>query len=88
MGKKKSPCLLIVGDDPELFRAVAENSFLPQCTQKRVKHCEKALEIASEDVPVFDFLITDLATPKVNDEDFAEQYVRLSPATQVIFTIF
>lgn len=87
MGKKKSPKVLIVGDDPELLRLVSDNSFLLKCTKKKVPYCEKALQVASEDLTSFDFLVTDLVNPKVNDEDFVEQFIRLSPSTKVIFAI-
>jgi DNA-binding NtrC family response regulator len=87
MGKKKPPKVLIVGDDPELFRIVANNNSLLNCEKKKVKQCDKALQVASEEVTFFDFLVTDLASTKINVEEFAEQFIRLSPSTKVIFTI-
>ena len=49
MGQKKSPTVLIVGDNPDLFRIVAGNKSLLKCKQTRVKNCDKALEVASND---------------------------------------
>ena len=87
MGKKKSPTVLIVGDNPDLFRIVAGNKSLLKCKQTRVKNCDKALEVASHNSTFFDFLVTDLASPKVNDDDFAEQFIKLSPMTKVMYMI-
>jgi DNA-binding NtrC family response regulator len=87
MGKKKSSKVLIVGDDCEFPEMVADKKNLLNCKSIRVKHCRKALQVASRHPSYFDLLITDIMNQKVHDEDFAEQFNKLSPMTDVIYMI-
>ena len=85
--KKKSAKVLIVGNNSELSRIVAANKSLLNCKQTRVKSCEKALQVASGGTTFFDFLVTDLVNIKMDNEDFANQFKKLSPSTKVIYMI-
>ena len=85
--KKKSAKVLIVGNNSELSKFVAGNKPLIKCKQTRVKSCEKALQLASDDTTFFDFLVTELINPQMDDEDFANQFKKLSPSTKVVYMI-
>ena len=74
MGKKKSKKLLIVANNPELSSIVEGNGSTLRGNQTRVNSYEEALEIASKESTFFDFLITDLESPKVKGEDLAKQF--------------
>ena len=86
-GKKKSAKVLIVGNNSELFKIVAANKSLLNCKQTRVKSREKALQVALSGTTFFDFLVTDLMNIKMDDEDFAKKFNKLSPSTKVIYMI-
>jgi DNA-binding NtrC family response regulator len=86
MGKKKSLKVLIVGDNSQISKIVSDKETLLGDKPIRVKHCKKALEVASRHPSFFDLLVTDIM-PQVNDEDFAEQFTKLSPRTKVVYMI-
>ena len=86
-GKKKSTKVLIVGNNSELSENFTANKSFLNCNQTSVKSCEKALQIAAGDTTFFDFLVTDLINQKMDDEDFATQFNKLSPSTKVIYMI-
>jgi DNA-binding NtrC family response regulator len=87
MGKKKSQRVLIVANNPELSSLVEGNESTLRGNQTRVNSYEEALEIASKEATYFDFLITDLESPNVKGEDFAKQFIKLSPSTKVVYII-
>ena len=85
--KKKSAKVLIVSDDSEISKIVADNKSLPICNQTSVESCEKAFQVATSGSPCFDFLITDLAKLQMDGVKFAKKFIRLSPSTKVIYMI-
>lgn len=87
MGKKKSSKVLIVGNNCEFYEIIADKKNLLNCKSMRVKHNRKALQVASRHPSYFDLLITDIMNQKVHGEDFAEQFKKLSPLTDVIYMI-
>ena len=86
-GKKKSATVLIVGNNSELSKIVAANKSLLNCKQTRVKSCEKALQVALNGTTFFDFLVTDMMNIKMDDEDFAKKFKKLSPSTKIMYMI-
>lgn len=86
-GKKKSAKVLIVGDNSEISKFIAESKFLLKCEQTSVENCEKALQVVTGGSSSFDFLVTDLAKLKVDDVDFSKQFMKLSPSTKIIYMI-
>ena len=88
MGKKKSAKVLIVGSNPQISNLVAEQEILLAHKPIRVLHCKKALKVASRHPSYFNLLFTDIMTYEVNDEDFAKQFVKLSPKTKVVYMVF
>ena len=85
--KKKSAKVLIVGNNSELSENFAANKSFLNCKQTRVKSCEKALQLAAGETTFFDFVVTELINQKMDDEDFAKQFKKLSPSTKVIYMI-
>ena len=88
MDKKKSAKVLIVGGNPQMSNLVAEQEILLAHKPIRVSNCKKALKVASSHPSHFDLLFTDIMTYEVNNEDFAKQFAKLSPKTQVVYMIF
>jgi len=88
MGKKKSAKVLIVGGNSQISKLVAEQETSLTHKPIRISHCKKALKVASRHPSYFDLLFTDIMTYEVNDEDFAKQFAKLSPKTQVVYMIF
>ena len=88
MDKKKSSKVLIVGDNYQISKIVSDKKTLLGDKPIRVKNCKKALKVASRHPSFFDFLVTDIMPQKVNGEDFAEQFTKLYPKTNVVYTIF
>jgi len=87
MGKKKSPKVLIVSDNSELCKMVAEQEVSFANKPITISHCKKALKVASRHPSYFDLLYTDILTFEVDGQDFANQFARLSPKTQIFYTI-
>ena len=87
MGKKKSPKILIVGDNSELHKMLAEQEIFFAHKPITISQCKKALKVASRHPSYFDFLYTDILTFEVDGQDFAKQFARLSPKTQIVYTI-
>jgi hypothetical protein len=56
MGKKKSPKVLIVGDNSELHKMLAEQEIFFAHKPITISHCKKALKVASRHPSYFDFL--------------------------------
>ena len=88
MGKKKSAKVLIVGSIPQISNLVAEQEISWDQKPIRVSNCKKALKVASRHPSCFDLLFTDIMYYEVNDEDFAKQFVKLSPKTKVVYMVF
>ena len=86
-GKKKSAKVLIVGDNSEISKIVADSNFLLKCQQTSVESCEKALQVVTGGSTSFDFIVTDLTKLEVDGVDFSKQFVNLSPSTKVIYMI-
>ena len=87
MRKKKSVKVLVVGSIPQIAGIAAEKKPLLSHTTIKVSNGEEALQVASMQSP-FDLLITDIMTPEINGMDFAEQFTKLYPTTNVLYTIF
>ena len=87
MGKKKSPKVLIVGDNSELSKIVSEQETSLTHKPIRISHCKKALKVASRHPSYFDLLYADIMTYEINDQDFAKQFAILSPKTQIVYMI-
>ena len=85
MGKKKiSARVLIVGDNSEISRIVADSKSLLKCKQTKVKSCEEALEVVTGGSTSFDFIVTDLAELRM---DCAKQIAKLSPSSKIVYMI-
>ena len=88
MGKKKSAKVLIVGSNPQISNLVAEQEILLAHKPIRVSNCKKALKLASRHPSCFNLLFTDIMSYEFNGEDFAKQFVKLSPKTKVVYMVF
>ena len=86
MGKKKSAKVLIVGNNPQLSKTVEGKKSLLDFTQTNVSRCDEALQVASKQPP-FDLLFTDITMSETERVDFTEQFSKISPKTEVIYTI-
>ena len=87
MDKKKSQKVLIVGNNSQLYKMVAEQEIFFAKKPITVSHCKKALKVASRHPSYFDLLFTDILTFEGDGQDFARQFARLSPKTQIVYTI-
>jgi DNA-binding NtrC family response regulator len=87
MFSKKSAKVLIVEDNYQISNIVKEKKTLLSHKPISVSRCKKALQVASRHPSSFDLLLTDIMTQKVNGEDFAQEFAKLSPRTQVVYII-
>ena len=87
MRKKKSVKVLIVGDGPQIAGIVAEKKPLLNHKFIKVSNGEEAFQVASKQSS-FDLLLTDIMTPEINGVDFAEQFTKLYPKTNVLYIIY
>jgi DNA-binding NtrC family response regulator len=87
MSMKESSKVIIVGDNYQISKIVLDEKTLLSYKPIRVKHCNKALKVASRHPSFFDLLFTDIMPQEVNGEDFAEQFTKLSPRTKIVYVI-
>ena len=87
MPKMKPQKILVVGDDPQLFRVAAQRTTIEKQESIKVSSCEEAIEIASKHPSYFDLLFTDISNCEVNNEDFIKQFNQLSPKTRIVYLI-
>lgn len=87
MPRKKPQKIIIVGDDPQLFRVAAKSTTIEKQKSIKVSSCEEAIEVASRYPSYFDLLFTDISNCEVNNDDFVKQFNQLSPKTRIVYLI-
>ena len=87
MGRKKSHKVLIVGDNSQLNKIIAKQETTSPNKTMTVPQCKKALKVAARHPSYFDFLFTDIMTYNASNDDFAQQFAKLSPKTKIVYAI-
>ena len=92
MNRKNYKTVLVVGDDPQLAEILTAQERAYGCKPILAANGEEALRIASQHPPI-DFLYADLmldngyTMPEKSGVDFAREFIKLYPKTDVLYMI-